>query len=290
MITIQNSEITLVVDPQGGQLQSIYAKGREYLWQGSEASWASRAPILFPVIARMRDGQYQVDGTTYTIPSHGFAKANTFTVTEQSNTAVTLTMEDSEETRGDYPFSFRFSVTFALEGNVVHKTHRVENLGMGEMYYEVGGHDGFNVPFHVGERMDDCYIQIPGLTQFAPYEFDDTATLLPPSRMITAPQGRIELKPATYGLDTVILEKLDTSVAQLVDSSGAVRLELRFPQMDYVALWTRTTDFDTNYVCIEPWTSLPDAHFVGRELRDKMGVRHLSPGESELLGYDIVIF
>ncbi len=289
MITIQNSQITLVVDPRGGQLQSIKSRGREYLWQGSEDSWASRAPILFPAIGRMRNQQYTMDGVSYTIPSHGFAKNRLFSVEEHSETSVTLTITDDEESREMYPFPFRFSLTFSLEGNTIHKRHRVENVGDGDLYYEVGGHDGFNVPFHQGEGMDDCYIRIPELEAFSPYEFDDSATLLPPSRTIAAPEGRIELKPFTYGLDTVILEKLANPCAQLVDGRGEVQLELRFPDMDYVALWTRTTDFDTNYVCIEPWSSLPDAQFVGSELREKVGVRRLAAGETECLGYDILL-
>lgn len=290
MIQIQNNQVTVVIDPQGAQLKSIFFQGREYLWQGNPASWDKRAPILFPVIGRMRDRQYDVNGVRYTIPPHGFANATLFAVTAQTDTAVVLTMESDAETRKMYPFDFKFSVSFALEGNKLVKHHLVENLGSGDLYYEVGGHDGFNVPFNEGEQMDDCSIRIPGIEAFSPYEFDEAVTLQPKSREIAAPHGRIELKPATYGIDCVILEDLPQRRAELLDGSGQLRLALDFPDMDYVTLWTKTVDFDTNFICIEPWTTLPDADFVGRGLKEKAGIRRLAPGQQENLGYDIILY
>ena len=41
---------------------------------------------------------------------------------------------------------------------------------------------------------------------------------------------------------------------------------------------------------MESCLSLPDATFVGRELRDKAGGRRLAPGQSELLSYPTEIF
>ena len=38
-------------------------------------------------------------------------------------------------------------------------------------------------------------------------------------------------------------------------------------------------------MCIEPWSTLPDATFVGRELKDKAGIRSLQPGTWEELSY-----
>ena len=63
-----------------------------------------------------------------------------------------------------------------------------------------------------------------------------------------------------------------------------------FPDFPYLGLWTPDKPFDTNFVCIEPWSSLPDAHFVGRGLEDKEGVRLLPPGGRETLAYTVTFF
>ena len=42
---------------------------------------------------------------------------------------------------------------------------------------------------------------------------------------------------------------------------------------------------DACYLCLEPWSALPDAHFSPRELAEKPGVRTLQPGERATLAY-----
>ena len=83
----------------------------------------------------------------------------------------------------------------------------------------------------------------------------------------------------------MVLDRPPRALAQLVDDWGHPRVSVEFPDFDYLGLWTADKPFDTGYVCIEPWSSLPDATFVGRELSQKAGVRRLAPGESEELSY-----
>ena len=83
----------------------------------------------------------------------------------------------------------------------------------------------------------------------------------------------------------MVLDRPSRATAQLVDDWGHPRVSVEFPDFDYLGLWTADKPFDTGYVCIEPWSSLPDATFVGRELSHKTGVRRLAPGQSEELSY-----
>lgn len=50
------------------------------------------------------------------------------------------------------------------------------------------------------------------------------------------------------------------------------------PDFPYLGLWTADKPFDTGYFCIEPWSALPDAVFVGRGLEDKAGIRPAGAG------------
>ena len=58
---------------------------------------------------------------------HGFARDAQFQVSEQGPTTLSFQLEDSEETRRVYPFSFVLTVTYTLEGSRLTKAHRVEN-------------------------------------------------------------------------------------------------------------------------------------------------------------------
>lgn len=285
MVTIQNSELTVEIDPLGAQLASICTPdGEEYLWQGDPDIWARRAPLLFPIIGRLRGGTYWLDGTPYAISNHGFARDTLFQIVQQSGSSVSFQITDTEETRRVYPFSFVLTVTYALEGSRLIKTHRVENRSGGEMYYELGGHDGFRIP--AGSGMADWAILLPGLDRVQLYPMDQDLMVAP--RMEPIPldhRGGLPLTPASYGQDTMILDAPPQGKAVLADPRGCPRVTLEFPDFPYLGIWTQNKPYDTGYVCIEPWTTLPDATFVGRELPEKAGIRRLPAGGSETLQY-----
>lgn len=284
-ITLKNELLTVTIDDMGAQLCSVVnTAGSEYIWQADPAVWGRHAPLLFPVIGRLQNGQYTVDGETYSISAHGFARDSRFEVREQSDTRVVFTLTDSPETLKVYPFAFSLCVIYELSGNQLKKSCRVENRSSREMYYELGGHDGFCIPN--GESMDDYAIVLPGLDPILPYGMDAQCMITPKDQPITPPNGRIPLKPMpSYGLDTIILDAPPARTAQLVNKEGQPRVTLEFADYDYLGLWTMDIPTDTNYICIEPWTTLPDATFVGRALADKQGIRTLAPNASEIISY-----
>lgn len=286
IVTIANECLTVDIEDFGAQLASVRShSGTEYLWQGDADIWARRAPILFPILGRLKDNTYLLQGQPYTIPTHGFARDMVFEVVEQSPTRASFRLTDTPETRKVYPFAFSLTVTYALEGSRLTKSHRIENHSSVEMLYELGAHDGFQAPLSQGEKMGDYAIRLPGLDAIAPYGMDEACMVTPKGDSIPLTEGRMPLTPATYGLDTVILDQPPQARAVLADGQDRPRVTVDFGDFAYLGIWTQNKPFDTNYVCIEPWTTLPDATFVGRELGDKTGIRRLAPGASEVLAY-----
>lgn len=286
IVTIQNEYLTVDIEDLGAQLSSVRNHhGTEYLWQGDADIWARRAPILFPILGRLKDNTYLLDGVAHKIGQHGFARDCVFELVEQTDTKAAFRLTDNEETRRMYPFSFTLTVTYTLEENRLIKCHRVENRSAEVMYYELGVHDGFRAPLEEGETMAQYAIRLPGLDAITPYGMDEAAMVTPKGETIPLENGRLSLTPATYGLDTVILDQPPQAKAVLVDGQDRPRVTVDFAQFPYLGIWTQAKPFDTNYVCIEPWTTLPDATFVGRELKDKAGIRSLQPGQAEELSY-----
>ena len=184
--TIQNQCLTVQVEDLGAQLASIRTPdGEEYLWQGNPDIWARRAPILFPFIGRLREGSYDLDGTAYAISTHGFARDMAFTVTEQGPDRVSLRLTDTPETRAVYPFAFGLTVTYALEGNRLVKSHRVENRSDRDMLYELGAHDGFRVP----GPMKEWSVRLPGLEAVRLYGMDGQLMVTPPGEPVPLTEG-----------------------------------------------------------------------------------------------------
>ena len=289
MVTLKNEYLTVEIEDVGAQLASITAKdGTQYLWQGHPDIWPRRAPLLFPVLGRLKDSQYLLEGESYTIPTHGFCRDALFAVEQHSDTSVSFHLSDSEQTWAVYPFAFALTVTYTLEGNRLVKAHRVENRSEREMYFEVGGHDGFRAPLAAGESMGDYAIRIPGMESIQFYPMNEELMVVPKGEVYPLENGRIPLKPSVYGQDTIILGELPQNKAMLVDKEDRPRVTLEFDDFPYLGIWTQARDYDTNYVCIEPWTTLPDATFVGRALKDKAGICTLAPGGSKTLTYTTI--
>lgn len=286
IVTIQNECLTVDIEDLGAQLASVRSHhGTEYLWQGDADIWARRAPILFPILGRLKDSTYLLDGVPHKIGQHGFARDCVFDLVEHTDTKAVFHLTDDAETRQLYPFAFSLTVTYTLEGNRLTKSHRVENRSEQVMYYELGIHDGFRAPLEEGETMGQYAIRLPGLEAIQPYGMDEDAMVTPKGETIPLENGRLSLTPSTYGLDTVILDQPPQARAVLVDGQDRPRVTVDFAQFPYLGIWTQAKPFDTNYVCIEPWTTLPDATFVGRELKEKAGIRELKPGAVEELSY-----
>ena len=286
LTTIQNDCLTVVIEDAGAQLASVRGKdGTEYLWQGDPAVWERRAPLLFPIIARLKDNQYTLDGVTYTIPTHGFCRNAPFMLVESSRTSAAFRYTDTAETRKVYPFAFSLTVRYTLEGNRLVKSHEVRNNSGATMYYELGGHDGYRAPLKSGETMSDYAICFPGVNAVTPYGMDAANMITPKDVTYSLTDGRMPLKPSAYHLDTIILDGLPEHKAVLVDAHNNPRVTVEFADFPYLGVWTANKDFDTNYVCIEPWTTLPDATFTGRGLADKAGIRTLAPGAAETLTF-----
>ena len=287
IVTIRNESLTVDIEDLGAQLASVRDHhGTEYLWQGDADIWARRAPILFPILGRLKDNTYLLDGVPNKIGQHGFARDCVFELVEQSDTKAVFRLTDTAETRRLYPFSFSLTVTYILEGNRLTKCHRVENRSKQVMYYELGVHDGFRAPLGENETMSQYAIRLPGWEDtITPYGMDEHAMVTPKGEPIALNNGRLSLTPSTYHLDTVILDQPPQAKAVLVDGQDRPRITVEFSQFPYLGIWTQNKLFDTNYVCIEPWSTLPDATFVGRELKEKAGIRSLRPGAAEELSY-----
>ena len=116
-IELRSDGLSAAIDPQGAQLSHLRdAQGRELLWNGDPAHWTGRAPILFPIVGSLNEGQYRGKQTTYALRRHGFARGRRFEVVSVDRHAVLMRLRDDEASRAAYPFAFELDVAFRVEG------------------------------------------------------------------------------------------------------------------------------------------------------------------------------
>ena len=74
-LSISSSALTARVAVIGAEMQDLCdGDGRRLQWDGEPAVWSGRAPLLFPIVGLLRDGIYRLDGRSYEMPKHGFAR------------------------------------------------------------------------------------------------------------------------------------------------------------------------------------------------------------------------
>lgn len=282
---LQNGILSAAINPKGAELYSLELDGVERIWQGDPAIWGRHAPLLFPFIGRLKDQQYELDGKMIQAPMHGFCRDRLFETVEADDLHVRYRTQDDEETRAVYPFSFTLEVEFILEENTLIKRHTVTNRSDREMPFELGGHDAYRTTLIPGETMADYAIAFEGVDHLEPFAMDETGTLDLPKGKIPLEGPLLTKLPQNVGLDTIVLEGLPVRKATLVSRKSPRKVTVEFEDFPYLGIWTAQKGVVTNYICIEPWSTLPDGHFMGRKLTDKPGIVVLAPGEQKTLTF-----
>lgn len=284
-IAIENESIRVVVETFGAELKSLADKqtGMEYLWQGDPAVWPDTAPFLFPVVARQLDDKYTLDGKTYTMPMHGFAKDREFQIANTTADSLTLVLTEDDETLGWYPFRFRLTTTFSLRDHHVLVKHTVENPNGQDMPFSLGEHPGFRAPMVASDKLDDYYLDFSH-TETTPRWYLDDEIIVGCEPGIN---GKIlPLTTTLFDRGALIFKGLNSDSVTLRSRNHSQSVTMSLQGWGYLGIWAKPA---ANYVCIEPWNGLASSCDASHDIWEKEGIRRLVPGCQESFVMDIQI-
>ena len=108
--TIENNMLKVEISSKGAEIQSV--KGihteYEYMWQADPKIWGRHAPVLFPIVGRLKNDEYTYDGKTYHLGQHGFARNQEFEVEKHTKESITFV---SSRQRLHHKHTLRFRKT-----------------------------------------------------------------------------------------------------------------------------------------------------------------------------------
>ena len=276
---IQNQEMSASISDRGAELKELSLHGHPFLWNGDPAYWKSTAPVLFPYVGRLTRETYRLDGNEYHMGIHGFARSAPFHAEMSGEQAVTFRLEDTEETRRQYPFSFRFEVTYALEGETLSITYTVVDRSERIMPFGIGGHPGFRVPLDEGLHFDDYMLTFgePCLPDRVIYT--DSCFVGAGREPYPLADGRnLPLTHQLFDQDAVVLANTARSVT-LHSGKGSRSVTVDFPDFPYLGIW-HTPRKNAPFVAIEPWSSLSARQDVEEDLNCQSDLIRLPSGAS----------
>lgn len=287
LYTIHNEYLTVQIQDKGAELWSVMDNdGTEYLWQGDVKYWGDRAPNLFPYIARMTERQYKLNGQTYHMDIHGFAKDMIFEAEQISDSHIVFSIKHTEETYAQYPFQFCFSIIYKLEDCKLSITYYVRNDDDETMYFGVGGHPGFNVPFENNTAFEEYYLEFDSVKEAKRVVFSEDCFVTGELTDFSLEGGvRLPLSHDMFNNDAIVLTDMASSVT-LKSKTGDKGICVSYPNMSYLGIW-HVPKTDAPYVCIEPWSSLPSRKDVIEDFSLQSNLIALQAKEKYVNGFSV---
>lgn len=286
-VAIRSGGWSATIDPLGAELWSLKdAQGREWMTDADPAFWTGHAPLLFPIVGRLRGDAYQLDRTEYALPQHGFVRRRAFSLVEQDEGRALFRLDADDATRAVYPFEFRLDMEFALNGSTLAMTATVENRGDTDMPFSFGYHPAFAWPLPTGGAKEDHRIVFEKPEPSPIRRIGGEPGLIAPEPEPTPVDGDTLIPThALFDRDAVIWDRLESRSLHW-GVPGEPRLRIDFPDTPYLGLWQKP---GARYLCIEPWAGLADpAGFTG-DFTAKPGIITLAPGASRRFRMNVTL-
>ena len=274
---IESNSLIVQITSKGAEMKRLFSRDwhRELLWLGDEKNWNRSAPVLFPVVGKLKDDEYVLKDKTFAMTQHGFARDFEFKCTECGTTETEFLLVATQESFNQYPFLFELRVRYKVEGSKVSVSYFVKNDDRQDIYFSIGAHPGF-------ETKDIANYEIRFEKEEKEY-FRVQNGLIDWSRPYVLGADKFAVDKEIFKDDALIFKKLKSKYVDLIDvkRKETIRIQSNAP---YWGIWAKP---DVPFVCLEPWYGVADSADHDKNLETKNGI--ITLGEGELFGFSYTI-
>lgn len=288
--TLENENVKIAANTFGGELNNLISKNdsTEFLWCGDSEYWSYHSPILFPIVGKVINNSYKVDGQTYELPQHGLARLREFTLSEKSESKLSFELTYSEDTLKIYPYKFKLTLSYTLLENGVQVSYAVENLDNKDIYFSIGGHPAFICPLKENENFEDYYFEFNKKENSSLMSLNNTTGYFSKRKIdFFNDSNRLDLSFNLFKKDALVFDDLKSNTITLKSDKNSKELTMDFTGFPYLALWTKATG--APFVCIEPWYGHSDYYDFNGEFKEKSGIQKLGVRKTFNASYSLFI-
>ncbi len=277
MVILENEYLKVKLSHKGAQINSIVGKtdGTEYIWQANPDVWAFHAPNLFPIVGGLKDNTLNVDGKQYTLGRHGFARNVVYRRIESTPLQAIFEYRYDEETLKVYPYKFEFQVIYHLEENRLRVSYKVINMDAGNIFFSVGAHPAFNVPFTAGEKFEDYYLEFSNDEELHTYQSGKDGLLTGQTNQVVTDQNCLTLSRDLFAHDALVFKNIKSRSVILKSANSDKQVKVSYPNFTFLGIWTKG---DAPFLCIEPWLGVSDTQGEAKDISEKEGIQMLEKG------------
>ena len=278
MITLQNEYLSVAFQPKGAELVSLILRSAslDFMWEGNPAVWGKHSPVLFPIVGGLKNNTYFFQGKSYTLPRHGFAREKTFAVEQLSGDSVTFLLTHDESTLAVYPFAFAFRIRYALDNNQLRVTYSVENPGDSSLWFSVGGHPAFKVPFAADTVYEDYVLTFNQKEDWARWPLTSEGLIEKVPASLAQATTSLPLTKELFYEDALVFKNYRSDRVTLHTPKSPHSLRFDFAGFPYLGIWAAK---NADFVCIEPWCGIADSVDHQQDITQKEGIIQLAGNE-----------
>ena len=292
---IKNDKICAEIDLHGAELTSLKRQDsdEELIWTADKEYWGRHAPMLFPIVGKVWNGQYRVGDKIYNLSQHGFARDLNFTVLCQETDSVVLALESNEDTLKVYPYKFRIEANYKLEDSTLVVEWRIKNPGSEPMYFQIGAHPGFNYRdfdkndfihgyFRLAQGEEPVNRLIIGQLTHDGYRSENAGMIELDS------DAMLPITPGLFATDALVLEEHQIDQVILYDKDCIPYIALETQDAPVWGLWSPPGK-NAPFVCIEPWMGRCDVEGYEGDISGRDYINKLEAGKSTAFTYRITV-
>lgn len=288
-LILENAQVKATFKLKGAELSSLIHKGNgiEYVWQADPQVWGRHAPVLFPIVGKLKEDTYKFDDEIYALSQHGFARDREFVLVDKASNQLKFSLTFSEHTYQHYPFKFELIITYTLKGTLLGVSYEVYNKDEKPLLFSIGAHPGFRCPLTEKEKFEDYYLEFDEIERLERYLltngiFNGTKELV---------MDNTNILPLSYDLfekDAIVFKKFKSTTVSLKSTKTLHGIKMSFHGFPYLGIWTK--EKGAPFICLEPWYGLADTESTSGKLVEKEGIMNLDAGEDFDCHYEIELF
>jgi galactose mutarotase-like enzyme len=283
---LRSNNLIVSINSKGAEIASVKCNELEYIWQAKADVWPRHAPVLFPIVGRLKNNSFKHKAQNYSLPQHGFVRDKEFKCISQSEKEIRFELVSDAETKKIIPFDFNLVITYTLVDDMVICTYEVKNPSDQNLLFSIGAHPGFKVPIEDHEKFEDYTLKFDPAREYQTTVLSD-GLLSETKEKLHLTNGELKLSTSIFDKDALIFENSQIDSISLISPSGK-GVELNCKQWPYFGIWSKKGC--NEFVCLEPWYGITDSVNASGDLNTKKGIIELQSGKKFECNFSIRFF
>jgi galactose mutarotase-like enzyme len=271
IFNLENNVLSVKVNSFGAELCSVFSKETniEYIWQADEVVWARHAPNLFPIVGKLKDGEFIYQSKSYQLSQHGFARDREFICIEQKDDYFLFELTANEETLTKFPFHFSFQIKYKLLRNKLEISYSVFNPDNCDLYFSVGAHPAFNCPLQLDESFNDYDLVFPYKESLIINKLND-GLIASETNSIDLIHHKLSVSKQLFENDALVFMNSQFDEVHLISKKTNHGVALTSKNWPYFGIWTKKNT--EQFICLEPWHGIADSVDTNKNILEKTGI------------------